>query len=143
LKALYGAKDGAKCWENVYSATMVSANYIRGRSSPCLFRRNESDGIDFVHGDDFGVSGPEKDLKELRDAICSKYKAKIRATLGPGPQDDKAVIILERVVEWRADGICMEANPRHTDLTLKEMDMDNCKGSLVVGRVGREDDEGG
>ena len=46
-------------------------------------------------------------------------------------------------LECRADGVCMEADPWHTELILKEMDMENCKGSLVVGRVDPEEDEGG
>ncbi len=37
----------------------------------------------------------------------------------------------------------MEAEFWHTELILKETDMEICKGSLVVGRVDREEDEGG
>ncbi len=89
----------------------------------------------FVRGDDFVVSGLEKDLKELKDAICNKYKAKIRATLGPGSQDDKPAIILGRVVVWRADGLCTEADPRHTELILKETDVENCTGGQPCRRT--------
>ena len=66
------------------------------------------------------ISGPEEDLNKFKDVICKKYKTKIRAMLGPETRDDRAVIILGRVVEWRADGICMEADPWHVELILKE-----------------------
>ncbi len=40
---------------------------------------------------DFVVSGPEKDLKEMKEAICNKRKAKIRgdATMQRSRQGDR------------------------------------------------------
>ena len=35
-KALYGTREGAKCWEIDYSTTMMEQGYTRGRASPCL-----------------------------------------------------------------------------------------------------------
>ncbi len=34
LKVLHGTGGGAKCWENDYSTTMASEDYLRGKSSP-------------------------------------------------------------------------------------------------------------
>lgn len=58
-----------------------------------------------------------------------------RAVLGPGLRDDKAVVILGRIVEWTSHGINYEGGPRHAELILKEMGI-TCKGSGVVGRAG-------
>ncbi len=80
----------------------------------------------FARCDDFVVSGPERDLNNLSEAICEKHKAKIRATLG------KAVIALGRVVEWRADGICVEADPRRAELILKDIEMETFKGLALL-----------
>ena len=140
-KALYGTRDGAKCWENDYAAAMVAQGFKRGRSSACLFRNEKTGSMSFVHGDDFVVSGPESHLLELKRAIGQKYKAKVRAVLGPNENDDKSVIILGRVVEWKSHGVDLEADPRHAELILKEMGMDNCMGSDVVGRAGRAEED--
>ena len=95
----------------------------------------------FTHGDDFVVSGPETHLKELKKAICDKYKAKVGATLGPEITDDKSVVMLGMIIEWREHGVDVEAEPRHVQLILKEMGMEECKGSDVVGRTPLDDEE--
>ena len=53
--------------------------------------------------------------------------------LGPEPQDLKAITILNRIIEWKDDGIYYEADPRHVDLILTELNMDHSKGSDVTG----------
>ena len=115
--------------------------YDRGKASPCLFKHAASGSMVFIHGDDFVVSGPETHLKELKKAICDKYKAKVRATLGPEITDDKSVVRLGRIIEWKEHGVDVEAHPRHVELTLKEVGMEECKGSDVVGRTPLDDEE--
>ena len=66
----------------------------------------------FIHGDDFVVSGPETHLKELEKAFCDKYKAKVRATLGPEITDEKSVVMLGRIIEWKEHGVDVEADLR-------------------------------
>ena len=75
---------------------------INRHGVPCL---TKTIIMPFVHGDDFVVSGPESHLLELKKAIGQKYKAKVRAVLGPNENDDKSVIILGRVAEWISHGI--------------------------------------
>ena len=83
-KALYGTRNAAKCWENDYSTTISTQRYDRGKASQCLFKHAASGSMVLIHGDDFVVSGPETHLKELKKAICEKYKAKVRASnFGP------------------------------------------------------------
>ena len=67
---------------------MATQGCVRSKASPCLFRHAASSRMAFIHGDDFVVSGPEKELKKT---ICDKYKAKVRATLEPEIADDKSV----------------------------------------------------
>ena len=140
-KALYCTIDAAKCWENDYSTTISTQGYDRGKASPCLFKHAASGSMVFIHGDDFLVSGPVTHLKELKKAICDKYKAKVRATLGLEITDDKSVVMLGRIIEWKEHGVDVEADPRHVELILKEMGMEECKGSDVVGRTRLDDEE--
>ena len=52
-----------------------------------------------------------------------EYEVKIRAKMGPGPNDDKSVRILNRCIEWRKDGIAYEADPRHAEMAVREMEV--------------------
>ena len=72
-KALYGTRDAAKCWENDYSTTMATQVYVKGKTSPCLFKHAASGSMASIHGDDFVVGGPGTHLKDLKKAICGKY----------------------------------------------------------------------
>ena len=51
--------------------------------------------------------------------------------------------MLGRIFEWKEHGVDVEADARHVELILKEMGMEECKGSDVVGRRRLDDDEEG
>ena len=98
-----------------------------------MFKHAASGSMVFIYGDDFVVSGPETHLKELKKAICDKYKAKVRPTLGPQITDDKSVVMLGRIIEWKEHGVDVEADPRHDELILKEMEMGGVQGKRRSG----------
>ena len=91
--------------ENDYSTTISTQGYDRVKASLCLFKHAASGSMVFIHGDDFLVSGSETHLKQLKKAICDKYKAKVRATLGFEMTDDKSVVMLGRIIEWKEHGV--------------------------------------
>ena len=70
------------------------------------------------------LAEPRRTLKELKKAICDKYKAKGRATLAPEITDDKSVVMLGRIIEWKEHGVDVEADPRHVELIDLEGDGD-------------------
>ena len=52
---------------------------------------------------------------------------KFRGRLGPGQSDDKAMRILNRVVQWTSEGIAYEADQRHAELIVKQLEvLDRC-----------------
>ena len=122
---------------------MTTQVYVKGKTSPCLFKHATSGGMASIHGDDFVVGGPGTHLKDLKKAICGKYKAEVRAILGPETADDKSVVMLGRIIEWKEHRVDVEADPRHVELILKEMGMEECKVSDLVGRTRLDDDEEG
>ena len=132
-KARYGTRVAARCWEMEYTGTLCKLGFTRGKSSPCIFRHHTWDCCIFIHGVGFVVSGVEEHLKQGQKAICDVYLTKVRGVIGPESHDTKAMTILNRIVEWRTDGIVMEADPRHVELVLRELGMEQCKGSDVVG----------
>ena len=86
-----------------------------------------------VHGDDFTVAGNDSELKYVAEVFHNKYKTKVRGILGPDLHDMKAMTILNRIVEWTNAGIQYEADPRHVDLIIEELGLENANGSDVTG----------
>ena len=72
-----------------------------------------------IHGDDFTTLGYSFDLDWFREHISTKWQVKVKGRIGPTNQDDKTIHILNRIVEWRSDGMHYEADPRHAELILK------------------------
>ena len=86
-----------------------------------------------VHGDDFTVAGNDSELKYVAEVFQNKYKTKARRILGSDIHDMKAMTILNRIVEWTDAGIQYEADPRHVDLIIEELGLENANGSDVTG----------
>ena len=80
-----------------------------------------------MHGDDFVFEGPSSSFPGIIDALKKHWIVKLRATLGPGAADDTEVSILNRIVRWDAAGIEYEADPRHVEKLLRDMEMTGCK----------------
>ena len=63
--SVYGTRDAAKNWTCEYTRALSELGFTAGRASPCIFWNKERDLHLTVHGDDFTVSGPEKQLEWL------------------------------------------------------------------------------
>ena len=120
-KALYGTREAARCWEREYTKTLASIQFIRGRTSPCLFRHKSHDCVVFIHGDDIVACGEHDVLQWLQEEISKRYRTKVRGLLGPEAGDEKSIVILNRVLERRNEEIAIEAHPRHVELILQMM----------------------
>ena len=51
------------------------------------------------------------------------YEVKVRARLGPGEFDDKEATLLGRILRWHDWGISCEADPKHREKILEEMEI--------------------
>ena len=142
-KALYGTRDAAHAWEQEYTRSLIEFGFVAGLSSACIFMHQELRLELVVHGDDFTIAGPQANLKKFADFLSTKYLVKIRGTLGSGPTDDDEITLLNRVIKWGPQGISLEADPRHTELVIKDLGLDmNTNGSTIPGAKspGQEDD---
>ena len=86
-----------------------------------------------MHGDDFVVEGEQSDLEWVRDELAAKYLLTVRGILGPEPCDQKSIFILVRAVEWRADELWWEADPRHVEKNLEVCGMTSGNPSALPG----------
>ena len=60
-----------------------------------------------VHGDDCTALGSEFALDWFRREISKRYEVKFRGRIGPDETYEKNIIVLSRIVEWTAEGQCM------------------------------------
>ena len=74
-----------------------------------------------VHGDDFTVLGDELSLDWFRREISKRYEVKFRGRIGPNEGDEKSARILNRIVEWTPEGLCMNLTKGMPSSSLKDV----------------------
>ena len=132
LMSMYGARDAALNWSLEYSETLASAGYVQGKSNSCLFHNEALDVSVMVHGDDFIGVGPDEHLTSLRSTLEGKYKLKVEV-LGRKSGEKSEIKILKKIVRETDGGIELEADPRHVELAIRELGIDNCKAAATPG----------
>ena len=138
--ALCGMRTAASNWEKEYSKTLEEVGFHPGRATAVAFFHPTRDIRIIVHGDDFVVEGQQSDLDWVRDVLAAKYLLKVRGILGPEPCDQKRIVILGRVVDWRADELWWEADPRHVEKILEACGMISGNSGVVPGAKLQEED---
>ena len=121
LRHMYGTRAAADGWQEEYSSFLVEMlGFVQGRASPCLFRHNEHQISLSVHGDDFTAAGPSHQLDWFENAMKEHYELTTQPRLGPGAQDAKEAVVLNRVIRWSEQGLEMEADPRQAEKLIAE-----------------------
>ena len=138
---VYGQRTAPSSWEKEYTKTMEEAGFVTGLATACAFFHKEKNIRVVVHGDDFTVEGAECDLRWVEAMLRKKYIVKMRAMLGPERTDDKVADILNRVVEWKDEELWYEADPRHVEKMLNDMELGECKESVVPGTKTNEQED--
>ena len=62
-----------------------------------------------------------------------RYELTESGRLGPGPQDNKEVKILNRVVRWTPQGVEYEADPRHVEQIIRDLELVGAKSVTTPG----------
>ena len=75
-----------------------------------LFYRPPKRCVVLVHGDDCCAVGPPGALAKLQETLRERYGVNTEV-LGGGPGDKKEVRVLNKVVQWGADGVRLEVDP--------------------------------
>ena len=86
------------------------------------------------------------DLDWFERKIKEEFEVKIRGRLGPGgKEEDQSIRILNRIIEWNREGLWYEADQRHSEIIVKELDLEGNKvRSEVPGEkvtINEEDEE--
>ena len=138
---LYGTRITAHAWEITYGGKMKDWGFVRGGSRPCVFRHATRPLWVVVHGDDFITLGPEADIKWFKEKMNSAYQCKLVGMIGPEPEDNKSMKLLNRIVEWKEPGIFLESDQRHAEIIVRELGLENSKGSNTPGTKEKETEE--
>ena len=135
--SMYGTRDAAMNWAAEYGETLKKAGFVQGKTSPCLFFHEGKNVAIMVHGDDFVAVGDPANLASTEAALREKYKIKTE-TLGGDANDTKEVRILNKVIRLTDAGVELEADPRHAELIVRELELENCKPSKTPGAKAAE-----
>ena len=142
LKSMYGTRDAAQNWEWSYVKAMTDLGFDRGVAIPCLFYHKERNVRVAVHGDDFTILGNSEGLDWFKKEIIKLFEVKVRGRIGPGDKDEKSIRLLNRVFEWTEEGIYVEADQRHAELIVRDMNFkDNTKSVVTPGERLKEINE--
>ena len=135
-KHMYGTRRAADGWHSEYAGRLVEElGFSCGDASACVFYHKSKGLRCSVHGDDLTTVGAKTSLDWFRQELEKRYELKEPHRLGPGPQDDKEALVLNRVVRWTAEGLEMEADPRQSEKLLRDLKLDG-DGVKVAGSPG-------
>ena len=143
-KSLYGTRDAARNFQQHVRGIMTQAGFRVGRYSPCTFWHPQRMIKTFVHGDDFVSVGTEAQLNWMEGYLKKKFEVKINR-IGHGANVKREGRILNRIIRATKEGFELEADQRHADLIIHDLDLDQAKGISTPGTDEKpwEDEEDG
>ena len=125
---MYGTRAAADGWHSEYSSTMEAMGFLRGDASACVFRQPTRRLVASVHGDDFTVAGPKRQLDWMKAEMQKRYELTETGRLGPGKEDGKTVKILNRIVHWTEQGLEYEGDPRQSERLVLDLKLGARRG---------------
>ena len=106
VRHIYGTRAAADGWQEECKSFLVEGlGFTQGTSSPCVFRHPVRQLVASEHGDDFTTAGAKSDLDWYEDEIKKKCECTIQPRIGPGQNDAKEAIVLNRVIRWTSQGL--------------------------------------
>ncbi len=134
LKCMYGTRAAADGWQTEYSTMLVQElGFVQGVSCANVFRHDQHGIKMTVHGDDFAAVGGKRALDWLEREIAQRYECTAQPRLGPGLQDAKSGVVLNRVVHWTADGLQYEADLRQVERLVQDAGLLGAKAVVTPG----------
>ena len=131
--SMYGTRDAAPNWYHEYSSQLINIGFQQGEASPCAFYHPERGIRTYIHGDGYVSIVKPQELKLMKMQLESKYTVKTE-TLGPGPEHKQQVTIHNRIVSWDdTQGITHEADPRHTEIIIQQVQLTDAKTVATPG----------
>ena len=128
---MYGTRAAADGWQQECSGFLRSIGFQQGEAPPCVFMHNLKNMATSVHGDDFTSVGPKVELDRLETQLEGWYGLRKGRRLGPGENDAKEILLLNRAMRWTELGFEYEADER-----LRRTRHGDCKSAPTPGLTG-------
>ena len=90
-----------------------------------------------MHGDDFTITGSEKDLSWLKMLMTTRYEIKSEM-LGPEAHMSQEIRVLNRILRWTPSGVEYEPDQRHAEVLIQAMGMLGAKPVATPGVTGSQ-----
>ena len=123
-KSMYGTRDAASNWERDWQENIKKWGFQLGLSSKNWFHHKGNQVSGLTHGDDFVLTGPAKRLKEFEREMKSVYPIKAKIISFGSLESIKT---LNRRLHWGEEGIVYQHDPRHIDVLVRELGLENGK----------------
>jgi len=130
---MYGTRAAADGWQEEYSTSLIDMGFVQGISCVNIFRHPQWHLKCTVHGDDFTCLGTKRSMDWFEQELGKKYEYTCGGRLGPGPNDDKEGVVLNRVIRWTTDGLEWEADPRQSEKLVAECGLGGAKSVATPG----------
>ena len=145
-KSMYGTRPAAQDWQRTVAETLGAMGFVVGRSCPNTYWNKDRGLLTFVHGDDFCSAGEVPDLLWMKSHLEKSLLIKTQV-LGPDRGQQSQVRMLNRLLTWeKGVGIYLEADTRHVDKVVEELNVGHLKplkvlGTRVYGKHPADDDD--
>ena len=106
---------------------MMKCGFKPGKYNPCTFYHKQRDLRTLVHGDDFVTSGQREGCGWFKKQLETRFSIKTRI-LGMREDEVKEERILNRVIRVTSQGWEMEADQRHVDIMIEQLNLKEAKG---------------
>ena len=91
---------------------LASCSLTVGTLSRCCVHNELCSVAGTVHGDDIFVAGPRQEKAKMGAALKKRWDTRDQM-IGPKPDDQKELGILNPTLRWCKDGLVSAANLRH------------------------------
>ena len=126
LVSMYGTRPAANNWQKCYTTLLVSNGFVGSRACACIFRHHDRDIDVMVHGDDFISTADGEDLLWLEGLLGSKFEIST-SIIGPEPQDEKQLKVLNRIIVVEDQGYTYEPDARHAEVIIRDLGLQGAK----------------
>ena len=139
LLCLYGTRDAAREWQRTLSKHLRAIGFVPGKGHPSVFHHAERGICMLVHGDDYFSSGHTEQLDWLEQQLAAQYEIQTQR-IGSGVGREPEGKILNRIVRWTKEGYEVEADPRHAELVIQQLNLEGTRSLSSPGVDGADED---
>ena len=124
--SMYGTRKAAINWQQHYTNVLLKLGFKVGCSNPCIIYHACRNIYTMVHGDDFASTAEDEDLLWLKNGLEKDFLLKTDI-IGLREGQKRDVKILNRIIRFTPSCIEYEADPRHSEIIIKQLGLTDAK----------------